>query len=108
MMLFSSFCAVLESLSTTPQTRNRLPSISIPISEVASGRIRQMTMETITGKRICSVLETGRSCSILTALSFFVVQSFMIGGWMKGTSAIYEYAAMAIAPSSAGASVFVT
>ena len=27
---------------------------------------------------------------------------------MKGTSAIYEYAAMAIAPSSAGASVFVT
>jgi hypothetical protein len=28
----------------------------------------------------------------------------MIGGWMIGTSAMYEYAATAIAPSSCGAS----
>ena len=38
------------------------------------------------------------------ARSFFVVSSFIIGGWITGTSAIYEYAATAIEPSSCGAS----
>ena len=31
-------------------------------------------------------------------LSFFVVISFITGGWIMGTSAIYEYAATIIAP----------
>ena len=35
--------------------------------------------------------------------SFFVVSAFMIGGWMIGTSAMYEYAATAIAPRRFGA-----
>ena len=40
--------------------------------------------------------------------SFFVVSAFMIGGWMTGTSAMYEYAATAIGPNSSGASFEVT
>ena len=47
-----------------------------------------------------SNLETGRSCSILILRSFSVVKSFMIGGWIIGTSAMYEYAATAIGPIS--------
>ena len=31
-------------------------------------------------------------------LSFFVVSAFIIGGWIMGTSDIYEYAATAMGP----------
>ena len=55
---------------------------------------------TMIGKRIFSILVTGLSCGILTSLSFFVVRAFMIGGWITGTSDIYEYAATAIGPRS--------
>ena len=40
------------------------------------------------GKMIFSVLLTSRSWSITTMRSFFVVSSFMIGGWMMGTRAM--------------------
>lgn len=53
-------------------------------------------------------METGLSEVIFIARSFFVVTSFMIGGCIIGISAMYEYAAMAIAPRSVGASSFVT
>ena len=38
------------------------------------------------------------SYGILIRRSFFVVSSFITGGWIMGTSAIYEYAATIIAP----------
>ena len=36
---------------------------------------------------------------ITICLSFFVVKNLIIGGWIKGTRAIYEYAATAVAPT---------
>ena len=54
-------------------------------------------MATAIGNTIFSVLETCRSCSILTSRSFLVVSRRMIGGWISGMSAIYEYAAIAMA-----------
>ena len=80
--------AVSVSCFTTPDSLNRLPSISIPTRGAVVGRSRHTTIVTIIGKRIFSSLDTGRSCSILILRSFSVVKSFMIGGWMIGTSDI--------------------
>ena len=88
MMFISSFCAVLDRRSTTPLSRKRLPSMSMPISGAALGRSRTQIAVTKMGNRIFSVFETGRSCSITTERSFFVVSARMIGGWMIGTSAM--------------------
>ena len=77
--------AVSVSCLTTPDSLNRLPNISIPTRGAVVGRIRHTTMVTIIGNRIFSSLVTGRSCSILIFLSFSVVRSFMIGGWIIGT-----------------------
>ena len=71
---------------------------SILLSGAVVGRISTTTTVTTIGKRIFSSLETGLNCSILTSLSFLVVKSFIIGGWIIGTSDIYEYAATAIGP----------
>ena len=90
--------AVSWSCFTTPHSRNRLPSISIPTSGAVDGRIMQTTMVITIGNRIFSSLDTERSCSILILRSFSVVRSFMTGGWMIGTSDIQEYAATAIGP----------
>ena len=43
---------------------------------------------TTSGKQIFSIFLTSRSCGILMRRSDFVVRSFMIGGWMIGTSAM--------------------
>ena len=53
--------AVSVSCLTTPHSLNRLPSINIPTSGAVVGRITHTTIVTITGKRILSSLETGRS-----------------------------------------------
>ena len=90
--------AVSASCFTTPDSLKRLPSISIPTSGAVVGRIRQTTIVTIIGKSIFSSLDTGRNCSILILRSSSVVKSFIIGGWIIGTSDIYEYAATAIGP----------
>ena len=95
-----AFEAVSVSCFTTPHSLKRLPSISIPTSGAVVGSIRTTTSVTMIGKRIFSILVTGLSCGILTSLSFFVVRAFMIGGWITGTSDIYEYAATAIGPRS--------
>ena len=79
-MLHSSFCAVLFRRSTTPLTRSRLPSISMPTSEAASGSRSDTMIVTAIGKMTSSVLETCRSWPMRMARSFFVVSSFMIGG----------------------------
>jgi len=64
----------------TMNSRNRLPSISIPTSGAVVGRIRQTTTVMIIGNRIFSSLDTGRSCSILIFLSSSVVRSFILVG----------------------------
>ena len=87
-MYISALLAVSVSCLTTPDSLNRLPSISIPTRGAVVGRIIQTTIVTIIGNRIFSSFVTGRSCSILILRSFSVVRSFMIGGWMIGTSDI--------------------
>ena len=71
------------------------------------GRSRMTKVATTMGKMIFSVLETSRVCSIFTLRILSVVQSFISGGWIMGISAMYEYAAMAMGPSSCGASFVV-
>ena len=80
--------AVSASCPTTPDSLNRLPSISIPTRGAVEGRIRHTTIVTMMGNRIFSSLETGRSCSILILRSLSVVSNFMIGGWIMGTRAM--------------------
>ena len=67
-----------------------------------------MTVATIIGNNIFSLFETGLSCSILIALSFLVVNNFIIGGWITGTRAIYEYAAIEIGANKPSANFLVT
>ncbi len=60
------------------------------MSDVAAGTMRaQITVATI-GKEIRSHFGTSKFASIRIIRSFFVVRSRMIGGWMSGTSAMYE------------------
>ena len=72
--------AVSVSCLTTPDSRNRLPSINIPTSGAVVGRIRHTTTVTTIGNKIFSSLDTGRKFCILIARSFFVVNNFIIGG----------------------------
>ena len=87
-MFISSFWAVLFRRSTTPLSRNRLPSIRQPTSGAAEGSSRLTMMVTAMGKMIFSRLLTGRSCSMTISRSFLVVRARMMGGWMTGTSAM--------------------
>ena len=80
--------AVSASCPTTPDSLNRLPSISMPTRGAVDGSMRHTTMVTMMGNRIFSSLDTGRSCSILILRSCSVVKNFMIGGWMIGTKAM--------------------
>ncbi len=87
-MFISSFCTVLLSRSVTPHSLNRLPSIRHAISGAAEGTSRATKMVTTMGKMIFSVLETWRRGFMTILRSFSVVSSFMMGGWITGTSAI--------------------
>ena len=87
-MFMSSFCAVLDRRSTTPHSRNRLPSIRLPTSGAALGTSRATNAVTAIGKTIFSFLETVRRASMRIMRSFFVVRPRMMGGWMTGTSAM--------------------
>ena len=102
-MLQNSFCRVLDKRSATPDSLIRLPNVSAPIKGAASGSRNAHSSSNVSGKRIFSRLVTGRSCCILILRSASVVSSFIMGGWIIGTSAMYEYAATAMAPSSSGA-----
>ena len=55
------------------------------------------------GNSTFSIGCTGRTWCILILRSASVVSARMIGGWMSGTSAMYEYAATAIEPIRCGA-----
>ena len=83
-----AFCIVSLRRSMHPLSRARFPIIRAPIREHAEGRSRAHTEMTSSGKMIFSSLETGRSCCILIFLSFSVVRSLMMGGWMMGTRAM--------------------
>ena len=87
-MFMSSFWAVLERRSVTPQTLSRLPNMRQPTSPRASGTIRPTTKVTTMGKSTFSSWETGRRAVILMVRSFLVVSIFMKGGWIIGMSAI--------------------
>ena len=87
-MFISSFCAVLDRRSVTPETRRRLPNISMPISGAAEGSSSETMTVTAMGKITSSRLLTGRSCCMTMERSFLVVNARMMGGWMTGTSAM--------------------
>ena len=89
-MYIRAFEAVSCSCLTTPLSLKRLPSISMPMRGAVEGSMQHTTIVTITGNIILSRLETGLSCSILILRSFSVVSALMIGGWMIGTSDMYE------------------
>ncbi len=76
-------------------TENAMALANIQTTNVGNNKVN--------GNRIFSNLLTWRSWVILVLRSSSVVSSFIIGGWMIGTSAMYEYAATAIAPSKSGA-----
>ena len=61
MMFISAFCAVSESLSVTPVSRKRLPSMRQPISGAVEGRSRMTKVLTTIGKIIFSVFDTSRA-----------------------------------------------
>ncbi|VUS52460.1 hypothetical protein SB6411_05855 [Klebsiella spallanzanii] len=104
-ILISPFCTVSLRRSTTPLSRIRLPKQNIPSSGAASGSSSATSSNSTAGKRIFSRLLTVRSCTMRIFRSLSLVSAFIIGGWINGTSAIYEYAATAMAPSSSGASL---
>ena len=56
------------------------------------------------GKTIFSLWLTWRGAGILIRRSFLVVSASMMGLWITGTRAMYEYALTAIAPMRSGAS----
>ena len=87
-MLISSFWAVLDRRSTTPASRKRFPSISMPINGLAAGTSSAEAMVVRTGKRIFTRRLTGLTSLITTIRSFFVVRARITGGWMIGTRAI--------------------
>ena len=62
--------------------------MSMPISGAVSGMSRITMVATAIGNTIFSVLETGRSCSILISRSFLVVSRRMSGGCIIGMSAM--------------------
>ncbi len=103
---FGIFATVLGALTlnyfglisfTLPQ------AAAIGIIGAASGSSRATSMSSTTGKRIFSRLLTVRSCTMRSFRSVSLVSAFIIGGWINGPSAIYEYAAPALAPSRSGA-----
>ena len=59
-----------------------------PTSGAADGSSSAMITVMISGKRIFSVFDTGRSWRILILRSFSVVSMRMIGGWITGTRAM--------------------
>ena len=83
-----AFCIVSLRRSMHPHSRARFPIMRAPMREQADGSRIAHTVMTSSGKMIFSSLETGRICCILIFLSFSVVSSLIIGGWMIGTRAM--------------------
>ncbi len=91
--------------SVTPLSFSKLPRNSMANSTTLPGEMKVVTTKATSGKNIFSFLETTRSDFMRISRSFLVVNSRMMGGWITGTNAIYEYAAKAIEPNRWGASL---
>ena len=90
--------AVSASLLVTPLSFRRLPKKSMPRSGMPDGTMSAVRMNPTIGKIIFSLWLTSRGFFMRMSLSFLVVISSMIGRWITGTSAMYEYADTAMAP----------
>ena len=97
--------AVSARRFVTPLSLRRLPKKSIPSKGIPEGTIRAVSTKPTIGKMIFSRCFTSLGAFILIRRSFWVVRSSIIGRWITGTNAIYEYADTAIAPISCGASL---
>ena len=84
----SAFCVVSDKRSTTPHSRMRLPKASMPMRGAAVGNNNATSSNSVSGKRMRSVFDTSRSCTIWILRSDSLVNNFMMGGWISGTSAM--------------------
>ncbi len=62
----------------------------MPSSGAAVGSSKATSSSNRIGKRMRSAFDTSRSCTMWILRSSSVVSRRMIGGWMIGTSAMYE------------------
>ena len=79
-MFMRAFCAVSESLSVTPHSLKRLPSMRQPSSGATEGSKSAVMIVTIMGKMIFAALETFLGGSMRISFSFLVVSIFISGG----------------------------
>ena len=81
-MLAISFSAALFKRSTTPLSRSKLPSMTVPISGAPLGARIEAKIVTTIGKTILVVFEIGSrlAAPIIICRSFWVVSARMIGG----------------------------
>ena len=84
-LFIRAFCAVSDRRSIQPDSVNRFPSISIPIKEHTEGSSREMKMVVTMGNTTFSKWVTVRSWAILIFRSSLEVNSFITGGWIRGT-----------------------
>ena len=96
--------AVSASRFVTPLSLRRLPKNSIPSRGIPEGTMNAVRMNPTIGKMIFSFWLTVLGVFMRMRRSFSVVIRSMIGRWMTGTRAIYEYADTAMAPMRCGAS----
>ena len=89
----------------TPLSLSRFPKKSMPSKGSPEGTMKAVSRKPMTGKKIFSFWLTTLGLGILISLSFFVVRKIMIGLWITGTRAMYEYALTAMAPIRSGASL---
>jgi hypothetical protein len=66
----------------------KFPKKNVPRRGIEAGARKQQRITPTTGKRILSFFDTSRSSDMWISLSFLVVNSLMIGGWMTGINAI--------------------
>ena len=62
----------------------------MPSSGAAVGSSNPTSNRIMSGNMMRSAVDTSRSCTICISRSALVVRAFMIGGWISGTSAMYE------------------
>ena len=84
--------------------------MTVPMSGAPLGAKIEAKMVTAMGKTILVAFEIGSNLAVPMTIcrSFSVVRARMIGGWIKGTKDMYEYAATDTAPSMCGANFELT
>ena len=80
--------AVLARRFVTPLSLRRLPKNNIPSNGNAEGLMNVVKRRPTIGKHTFSVLLTIRGAFMWMRRSFGVVSNFIIGGWIRGTSAM--------------------